>query len=200
MFISSFSSLSFIYVIPIYLFNNLVSGLSICAMYSYLVHPVYTETRCRERGTCDPDNNEEDPDSCIKRLLMKGRTDTRFKESRVTIEECDAMVTSDPDCSNVFHYDIDDNVCECYHSAECCGGGCELDQNGEEEYEIYQVDPGLPNPTCEGGVLSADGSLCCDASCGDACGQEGDTCQEAGLCCETALGKECSSSSFPCVM
>jgi len=161
--------------------------------------------------TCD--FNNEEFSSCIKRLRMLGRPEGSPGWA-VTSEECHLLAQSDEDCGNTYFMGSD-QYCYCWRQEDCCGS-CLVGLSGQP-FDIYELDPGEPNPTCEGGVLSTNGNLCCSEDCVDGagvnrCGDEGvsnydgtsPACgAEAGLgamCCETDLHKNCQDTGFPCYM
>jgi len=145
----------------------------------------------------------------------------------MVLSECEPLVAADASCSGLWAYDPSYGHCWCWRNDECCGGEsafgtfnasqsfdysesrCTM-SSSQEGRNLYELDLGEANPTCEGGLLSPDGTVCCRSSCVDEdgvnkCGSDIDgdsnpSCNIYGLCCAEGLQKSCSEYGFPCNM
>ena len=71
---------------------------------------------------------------------------------------------TDPECGNSYFMGSD-RYCYCWRKDACCGS-C-LVGAINQVFDLYEVDLGEPNPTCQDGLLSKDGTLCCSIVCQD---------------------------------
>jgi hypothetical protein len=158
----------------------------------------YTYMKCNDGH---PGITCEDPSECLIWLDMPGR-------SSLTFDECVLMVQTTEGCSNTFQYQSSRN-CQCYAKESCCGS-CTLTPSSS--WEIFELDPGSPDPTCSQGMLSPDGSMCCENSCVRDDGENicayntslSGRCRwgvhTTGMCCSDGAQKSCDDSGFPCLM
>ena len=147
---------------------------------------------------------------------MNGRSG-EGQGSYVSPGECHVLAKTDPDCGNSYFMGSD-RYCYCWRKDACCGS-C-LVGAINQAFDLYEVDLGEPNPTCQDGLLSKDGTLCCSIVCQDMrkmvfynrCGDESldnddegkPNCGSASglnaLCCKDDLNNICTEHGFPCLI
>ena len=167
----------------------------------------YTHTiQMYESRYCEPSYStcSGGSSTCTRRMNMVDRN------TLLNFEECKAAVARDMECGNWFSYSSEYKYCDCYKIHDCCGDCTPSRPTETDTWQIYEVDAGPPNPTCLDGLLSEDGSMCCDIKCVDVdgnsvCGVD-DRCHDslatvdAGACCKPGLLKTCSLHGPPCLM
>ena len=169
--------------------------------------PMYESRRCwpNKYNTCENDL------SCritLQDELSSGRAYITTGRVTITLEECAYLVNASEECGKRFAYGPQ---CECQRQDECCGEDCSVSWS-TGIWEIHEINSVMvsPNPTCDGGILSADGTLCCANTCvqsnGDnICGVESScwaSVATTGACCKEDLNelRTCDKYNFPCFM
>jgi hypothetical protein len=159
--------------------------------------------------------------TCSKRLFARGRTENEptWGSAVLTVTECQAVATRDPECSSSVHYYDGGGwtVCECQRNHPCCGictpntwsGTNPRTPDPRVNYQIYDrtVNP-TPDPFCSTGLKSADNAFCCPLTCKNAAGTNvcgASTCKTAvggGTCCKgdqlNLFVNMCSAKGPPC--
>jgi hypothetical protein len=142
-------------------------------------------------NTC---SNETRP-NCTKQLWPIGRN----LNSNVTLDECRAMVAKDKNCSNYYNYRVSPPYrCYCFTNQECC---LNCSRKVDPLFVTYEMKT-TADPTCATGVLSADGSFCCSASCtaGKCQATSEDTLLAVGFCSANSATRSCNQHGPPCVV
>ena len=134
--------------------------------------------------------NCTNPNDCYKQLYPVGRDPS----SDVSIEECRAMASQDPECSNFFvSRQKEPTLCYCYSNKPCC----KTCSRAAASFDTYQVSSPA-DPTCQTGVKSADGNYCCSPECGS-CTSSGYG-NYLGYCCSTCITRPCATYGPPCAL
>lgn len=152
--------------------------------------------------------------TCNKEVGYCAKVITRLDGYAVTtMTQCQGLMAADAECSDrmIWRNNTSSNPlttprCRCYRAEACC---VDCTPVGSSSYDLFTTTHPPPISECTSPhLLSADGSLCCAATCIDNTGAEqcGTTsCRSTsrevrGTCCNEGLLTSCSESGPPCLM
>jgi hypothetical protein len=132
---------------------------------------------------------------CVSQLVPIGRA----ASANIDVEECAVMAANDPTCSKYYFTRNVTNTwrCYCYANTPCCQTCSRVT---DALYNLYET-TSTPDPTCAGGVLSANSAACCTASCGAGnCTTQAGNHPATGMCCSTCSPRSCAQYGPPCFL
>eukprot|EP01129_Flabellula_baltica_P013277 TRINITY_DN6131_c0_g1_i1.p1 TRINITY_DN6131_c0_g1~~TRINITY_DN6131_c0_g1_i1.p1 ORF type:complete len:1020 (+),score=191.04 TRINITY_DN6131_c0_g1_i1:8-3067(+) len=170
---------------------NMVRNASICS--SGISWENTTDDSNFRHGTCDPEAG-------IRCSIRVGQTGNGF--AYFTAEQCAAIVYDADYCSNTFIRRNDEtSPCWCQSSEPCCQECSSMSYEWTEDYIIYEVtdEEIIPDPTCEHGTLSLDGTACCSETCGERlCNDNRGRREVYGHCSAPDVIRSCNEYPAPC--
>jgi len=173
-----------------------------------------------DKHTCDLDSTTEVPeDYCLKRICPLGRcSGDRWQGQYMRPEECVLLAQRDPECQPIASLnDVataeegGSYYCTCWRNDECCGR-CTPTSWAQDWHTFVSenVDPNSaqPDPSCDTGLVSANGEGCCPSYCQvngqSKCGTN--DCEwgwagfGGGACCPQVYLQSCREAGPPCLL